>query len=118
MGAPGSSSESLSTGGSTAESDQPDLTDLVLRMDGVGVRRSGSMLLREVNWAVELDERWVVLSVIGLALWATGVGVLWIVGGVALYHTIRGEAGPGHRATAVTFAGLVLALSWLARAVG
>lgn len=64
------------------------------------------------------DERWVVLSVIGLALWATGVGVLWIVGGVALYHTIRGEAGPGHRATAVTFAGLVLALSWLARAVG
>ena len=62
MGAPGSSSESLSTGGSTAESDQPDLTDLVLRMDGVGVRRSGSMLLREVNWAVELDERWVVLG--------------------------------------------------------
>ncbi|HVH23385.1 MAG TPA: ABC transporter ATP-binding protein [Pseudonocardia sp.] len=31
-------------------------------MDGVGVRRSGSMLLREVNWAVELDERWVVLG--------------------------------------------------------
>jgi iron complex transport system ATP-binding protein len=62
VGAPGSSSESLSTGGSTAESDQPDLTDLVLRMDGVGVRRSGSMLLREVNWAVELDERWVVLG--------------------------------------------------------
>jgi iron complex transport system ATP-binding protein len=52
----------LSTGGSTAESYQPDLTDLVLRMDGVGVRRSGSMLLREVNWAVELDERWVVLG--------------------------------------------------------
>ena len=62
MGAPGSSSESLSTGGSTAESYQPDLTDLVLRMDGVGVRRAGSMLLREVNWAVELDERWVVLG--------------------------------------------------------
>jgi iron complex transport system ATP-binding protein len=62
VGAPGSSSESLSTGGSTAESYQPDLTDLVLRMDGVGVRRSGSMLLREVNWAVELDERWVVLG--------------------------------------------------------
>ena len=64
------------------------------------------------------DERWIVLIVIGLALWATGVGVLWIVGGVALYHTVRGEAGPGHRATAVTFAGLVLALSWLARSVG
>jgi len=59
---PGSSSESLFTTGPTAESDRPDLTDLVLRMDGVGVRRSGSMLLREVNWAVELDERWVVLG--------------------------------------------------------
>jgi len=64
------------------------------------------------------DERWIILGVIGLALWATGVGVLWIIGGVALFHTVRGEAGPGHRATAVTFAGLVLALSWLARAVG
>jgi iron complex transport system ATP-binding protein len=52
----------LFTAGSTAENDQPDLTDLVLRMDGVGVRRSGSMLLRQVNWAVELDERWVVLG--------------------------------------------------------
>ena len=62
MGAPGSSSESLFTGGSTAESDQPDLTDLVLRMDRVGVRRGSSMLLREVDWAVELDERWVVLG--------------------------------------------------------
>jgi iron complex transport system ATP-binding protein len=56
--APESTSESLFT----ADSEQPDLTDLVLRMDGVGVRRSGSMLLREVNWAVELDERWVVLG--------------------------------------------------------
>jgi Zn-dependent protease len=64
------------------------------------------------------DERWIVLGVIGMALWATGVGVLWIIGGVALYHTVRGEAGPGHHATAVTFAGLVLALSWLARAIG
>jgi len=52
----------LFTTGPTAESESPDLTDLVLRMDGVGVRRSGSMLLREVNWAVELDERWVVLG--------------------------------------------------------
>jgi len=52
----------LFTTGPTAESEPPDLTDLVLRMDGVGVRRSGSMLLREVSWAVELDERWVVLG--------------------------------------------------------
>ncbi len=58
MGAQGTSSESLFT----AVSEPPDLTDLVLRMDGVGVRRGASTLLREVSWAVELDERWVVLG--------------------------------------------------------
>jgi iron complex transport system ATP-binding protein len=56
--APESSSEALFT----TEHERPDLTDLVLRMDGVGVRRSGASLLREVDWAVELDERWVVLG--------------------------------------------------------
>ncbi|WP_232664234.1 ABC transporter ATP-binding protein [Pseudonocardia sp. TRM90224] len=43
-------------------SDTPDLTDLVVRMDGVGVRRGASTLLHDVDWAVELDERWVVLG--------------------------------------------------------
>jgi len=63
-------------------------------------------------------ERWMILGVIGLALWITGVRLLWIVGAVVAYRTIRGETGPGHRQTVLTFAGLVLALSWLARAVG
>ncbi|HEY5620000.1 MAG TPA: site-2 protease family protein [Vicinamibacterales bacterium] len=67
--------------------------------------------------ALSRQERWMVLGVIGLALWATGVHVLWIVGAVAMYRTIRGEAGPGHRPTLVTFAGLVLALAWFARSV-
>jgi iron complex transport system ATP-binding protein len=40
----------------------PDLVDLVIRMAGVGVRRGTSMLLAGVDWAVELDERWVVLG--------------------------------------------------------
>jgi iron complex transport system ATP-binding protein len=40
----------------------PDLTDLVVRMDRVSVRRAGTVLLRDVDWAVELDERWVVLG--------------------------------------------------------
>ncbi|MBW0110964.1 ABC transporter ATP-binding protein [Pseudonocardia sp. KRD-182] len=31
-------------------------------MDGVSVRRGTSMLLRDVDWQVELDERWVVLG--------------------------------------------------------
>lgn len=36
--------------------------DTVIRMAGVGVRRSGSDLLADIDWAVELDERWVVLG--------------------------------------------------------
>ena len=68
--------------------------------------------------AMSRPERWVLLSAIGVALWASGVGVLWIVGAVVAYRTIRGEAGPGHRPTMLTFVGLVLALSWFARAVG
>jgi iron complex transport system ATP-binding protein len=39
-----------------------DLTDLVVRMDGVGVRRGTSTLLERVDWRVELDEKWVVLG--------------------------------------------------------
>jgi iron complex transport system ATP-binding protein len=36
--------------------------DLVVRMEGVAVRRGDATLLTEVDWAVELDERWVVLG--------------------------------------------------------
>ncbi|GGM35828.1 iron ABC transporter ATP-binding protein [Longimycelium tulufanense] len=39
-----------------------DVTDLVVRMDRVGVRRGRTHLLRAVDWRVELDERWVVLG--------------------------------------------------------
>jgi iron complex transport system ATP-binding protein len=49
----------VSTPGPTAA---PDLTDLVIRMDGVTVRRGKTVLLDEVDWRVELDERWVVLG--------------------------------------------------------
>jgi predicted small integral membrane protein len=45
------------------------------------------------------------------------VGVLWLVAGVALFRTLRDDAGPGHQPTLLTFAGLVLALSWFARHV-
>jgi iron complex transport system ATP-binding protein len=38
------------------------VTDLVVRMDGVGVRRGETTLLDGVDWTVELDERWVVLG--------------------------------------------------------
>jgi iron complex transport system ATP-binding protein len=36
--------------------------DTVIRMAGVGVRRSGADLLADLDWNVELDERWVVLG--------------------------------------------------------
>jgi iron complex transport system ATP-binding protein len=39
-----------------------DLTDLVVRMDGVSVRRGAATLLGRVDWRVELDEKWVVLG--------------------------------------------------------
>lgn len=67
--------------------------------------------------ALSRQERWIVIAVIGLALWVTGVGVLWLIAGVALFRTLQAEAGPGHQPTLLTFAGLVLALSWFARHV-
>jgi iron complex transport system ATP-binding protein len=39
-----------------------DPNDLVVHMSGVGVRRGRSTLLDRLDWAVELDERWVVLG--------------------------------------------------------
>ncbi|MFG1651000.1 ABC transporter ATP-binding protein [Micromonospora sp. NPDC049275] len=36
--------------------------DLVVSLDSVGVRRSGTALLQDLTWRVELDERWVVLG--------------------------------------------------------
>lgn len=65
--------------------------------------------------ALSRDERVIVIVAIAGALWLTAVPVLWIVGGVAVYQTVRGNPGPGHVPTAATFVGLVLALSWFAR---
>jgi Zn-dependent protease len=67
--------------------------------------------------ALSRQERWIVIAVIGMALWLTGVGVLWLIAGVALFRTLQGEAGPGHQPTLLTFSGLVLALAWFARHV-
>ncbi|MBV9846288.1 MAG: ABC transporter ATP-binding protein [Kutzneria sp.] len=36
--------------------------DLVVRMAGVSVRRGRTALVRDIDWSVELDERWVVLG--------------------------------------------------------
>ena len=38
------------------------MSDEVIRLQGVGIRRGGSMLLRDVSWTVFDDERWVVIG--------------------------------------------------------
>ena len=40
-------------------------SDVVLRLDGVSVRRGDATLLRDVTWTVRADERWVVLGANG-----------------------------------------------------
>jgi iron complex transport system ATP-binding protein len=48
----------------TTESDVavPGAGDVVIRMAGVTIRRGDTTLLADVDWTVELDERWVVLG--------------------------------------------------------
>jgi iron complex transport system ATP-binding protein len=58
---PSVSARSVSGDGARTDTDL-DGTDLVIGMKGVAVRRGTSMLLHDVDWAVELDERWVVLG--------------------------------------------------------
>ena len=38
------------------------MSDEVVRLRGVGVRRGGSMLLRDIDWTVHDNERWVVIG--------------------------------------------------------
>jgi len=50
------------TGAGTEHDPEPDLTDLVIRMEDVAVRRGPTTLVSGLNWSVELDERWVILG--------------------------------------------------------
>src|SRR5580692_6893136 len=38
------------------------MSDEVVRLSGVGVRRGNSMLLKDVSWVVRGDERWVIIG--------------------------------------------------------
>ena len=60
MAAHGSPSESLFP--TRSEPAVSVAGDYVIRMEGVSVRRGDTTLLDSVDWAVELDERWVVLG--------------------------------------------------------
>ena len=38
------------------------MSDEVVRLRGVGIRRGGSLLLRDVDWTVHDDVRWAVIG--------------------------------------------------------
>ena len=67
--------------------------------------------------ALSRRDRWLVVSVIGVMLFITGVSILWIVGAVAFWRALKSEPGPGHDTTVMTYCGLVIVLSFLARNV-
>ena len=68
--------------------------------------------------ALSRTERWIVVGAIGLMLWLTDQRLLWIVGGVAAWRATQKAVGPGDRRVLATFVLLVVALSWIAKAVG
>jgi iron complex transport system ATP-binding protein len=62
VAAHGSPSESSSPTSPSPRGTASDVTDVVVRMADVAVRRGDTTLLSGVDWTVELDERWVVLG--------------------------------------------------------
>jgi Zn-dependent protease len=67
--------------------------------------------------AMTRTDRWTAVATIGVMATVTGVGLLWIVGAVALWRALRGEPGPGHMPTLLTYQALVVVLSLIARNV-
>jgi Zn-dependent protease len=63
-------------------------------------------------------ERWALVGVIGVALLVTEQRLLFIIGAVAVWRALQKDTGPGDARVLTTFAGLIAALSWLARHVG
>ena len=57
--------------------------DVVVRLSGVGVRRGTTELVADLDWAVELDERWVVLGPNG-----AGKTTLLQIAAAQLYPTV------------------------------
>jgi Zn-dependent protease len=67
--------------------------------------------------ALTRQDRWMAVATIGAMVWITGLGLLWIVGAVAVWRALRNDPGPGHNATLFTYQALVVILSLLARNV-
>ena len=67
--------------------------------------------------AMSRTDRWLAVGTIGVMVMVTGLGLLWIVGAVALWRAIWSPPGPGHTPTLLTYQGLVVLLALLARHV-
>jgi Zn-dependent protease len=67
--------------------------------------------------ALSQPQRWIVVAVVVVALFATEQRLLFLVGGVAVWRAMQRNAGPGDTRTLVAYGVLVLALSALARGV-
>jgi Zn-dependent protease len=63
------------------------------------------------------QQRWIVVAIVAVALFATEQRLLFLVGGVAVWRAMQREAGPGDARTLTEFGVLVLALSALARGI-
>jgi iron complex transport system ATP-binding protein len=68
------------------------MSDEVLRLAGVGVRRGGSMLIRDITWTVHANERWVVIGPNG-----AGKTTLLQVAAAQLFPTAGSAAILGER---------------------
>jgi Zn-dependent protease len=67
--------------------------------------------------ALNRMERWIVVFTAAVALMITGQRMLVLIGGVGVWRALQKDQGPGHVRTLTTFVVLLLALSYLARAI-
>jgi Zn-dependent protease len=67
--------------------------------------------------AMTRTDRWLAVGTIAAMALFTGLGLLWIVGAVAVWRAVWSQPGPGHNRTLFTYQGLVVILALLARNV-
>jgi Zn-dependent protease len=68
--------------------------------------------------ALSQQQRWAIAAIVALAFVLTGQLLLLVIAAVAVFRSLKATPMDGDARTFATFAGLVAALSWLARHVG
>ncbi len=63
--------------------------------------------------ALSRIERWSIVAALGVAFWLTGVKLLVVIAGVAIWRTFDKQQGPGDGRSFATFLVLIAALSWM-----